>query len=277
MYESSGTALRKMALCRMRRLRPSLQQCRPWTLLSSFCPVLLDTVALLLLYPVLAFCFDSVRLHPSVRTPSVRPGRGPLHGVDVWPSARAKWVERRVPLNLLGGTVARTMSPPASRRCLGVLALRSSGADRCGLDDANHVELLRWAENLGLVVSPKVSLGVDPRGVRGWVAVETLTAGDLVSRVLLFRGLHYFFSILSAGLCVKAMHALTHKRGRALARSLRYCPSQPKVIMRECCPPHTCEQKTRLALVRSLQDTPKHTHTHTLSLSHTHKTEHRHT
>ena len=50
--------------------------------------------------------------------------------------------------------------------------------DQPGGDE--HSRLLRWAEQQGTYVSPKVKLGFDPSGTRGWVATSPLVAGDLV-------------------------------------------------------------------------------------------------
>ena len=47
-------------------------------------------------------------------------------------------------------------------------------------NDEKHAALVEWTEKQGAFISPKLALGFDAQGIRGWVAREDLKVGDLV-------------------------------------------------------------------------------------------------
>jgi len=80
--------------------------------------------------------------------------------------------EQALPLRRVSGELAAGCAwrRPAAKIC----AVCSSGSE------AEHLRLLERAEQQGTYVSPKVKLGVDPSGTRGWIAAEALAPGALV-------------------------------------------------------------------------------------------------
>ena len=58
--------------------------------------------------------------------------------------------------------------------------LRARSAAGTSGNDEKHAALVEWTEKQGAFISPKLALGFDAQGIRGWVAREDLKVGDLV-------------------------------------------------------------------------------------------------
>ena len=112
------------------------------------------------------------------------PGSGPQRGAG----SAARMHSREVDLPRAIPRFLRCRSP-AGHACAGpkhvthglaghpraLVAVRMGSAQGAG-----HTQLQRWAEEQGAFVSPNISLGTDPQGIRGWVAAAPLAAGEVV-------------------------------------------------------------------------------------------------
>ena len=66
------------------------------------------------------------------------------------------------------------------RRSVCLPDLRARSAAGTSGNDEKHAALVEWTEKQGAFISPKLALGFDAQGTRGWVAREELKVGDLV-------------------------------------------------------------------------------------------------